>query len=189
MTVRVDSNERERPGDRAKALDEVQREVMMFLTEEAGFAQVFTVNRVGYPVGRTMVAPIDADWSVVLIQRNVHRRLEQMRRDPHVEIVWVGSPTPDSVNDRPHVYDFGLLIPRVVFLRGLAEFMDEDTTVETFQRQTVIQRTKGLTKAPERAMANIREELVGVRIVPRQIRAEGFGTGAQSFTWTMEEAR
>jgi hypothetical protein len=172
-----------------KELDEVQREVMGFLRNEAGFAQVYTVNREGYPVGRTMVAPIEEDWSVILIQRNVHRRLAQMLRNPHVEIMWAGSPSPDSINDRPHVYDFGLPIPRVVFLRGLADFMDQDAVVEAFQRQTNIQRENGFTKAPERTEQNIKEELVGVRILTRQIRAEGFGTGAQSFTWTMEEVK
>ena len=134
-----------------------------------------------------MVAPIQPDWSVVLVQRSVHKRLEQMKNNPHVEIVWVGTSVPGSVNDRPHVYDFGLLIPRVVFLRGLAEFMDEQAAAEAFQSQTIIQRAKGLTSAPMRSIENIKEELVGVRIVASQIRAEGFGTGAESFTWKVEK--
>jgi len=186
-SVQVDDNERERTRSRVKSLDEVQREVMTFLREEAGFAQVYTINREGYPVGRTMVAPINDDWSVTLVQRTVHRRLSQLRRDPHVEIAWVGSPAPDSINDRPHVYDFGWLIPRVVFLRGIARFMNEEEMVAEFQRQTLTQRAKGLTSAPERTIENIKEELVGLRVTPAQIRVEGFGVGAQSFTWKAEE--
>jgi len=187
--VQVDDNERERLRSRVKSLDEVQREVMTFLKEEAGFAQVYTINGEGFPVGRTMVAVINDDWSVTLVQRKVHRRLGQLRRDPHVEVAWVGLPAPDSINDRPHVYDFGLLVPRVVFVRGLARFMDEEEMVATFQRQTQIQRAKGLTGAPERTVENIKEELVGLRVAPTQVRAEGFATGAQSFTWTAEEMR
>lgn len=182
-TVRVENNER---GDRSgapKPLEQVQREVLAFLREEAGFAQVYTVNRNEFPVGRTMVAPVNDDWSVDLVQRKVHRRLGQLQRNPRLEIAWVGDPAPDSVNDRPHVYDFGLLVPRVVFLRGIAEFMDGDWTVERFERQTAIQRGKGLTRAPERTPDNIREELVGIHVRPVQVRAEGFGAGPQSFTW------
>lgn len=183
----VQDNERSGRGAPAKPLDRVRREVMTFLSEDAGFAQVYTVNRDGYPVGRTMVAPVNADWSVDLVQRRVHRRLAQLRRNPHVEIVWVADPAPDSVNDRPHVYDWGLAVPRVVFLRGVAEFMDGDWTVERYRRQTAIQHAKGLAKAPTRSAENVRAELVGIHIRPVQVRAEGFGAGAQSFTWSVDD--
>lgn len=187
MDVRVESNERERGSGQAKPVSQVQSEAMAFVQDEAGFAQVFTIARSGYPVGRTMVAPLNCDWSVDLVQRNVHHRLGQLQRDPRVEIMWLGSPAAGSINDRPHVYDFGLLIPRAVFLRGDATFMDDKTALEAFRRQTAIQLERGLDQAPDRSDDNVRTELVGVHISPRQVRAEGFGTGAQSFTWTIEE--
>lgn len=186
MGVHVDSNERPGRDAPVRPIEQVRAEVMAFLTQEAGFAQLYTVNRDGYPVGRTMVAPINADWSVDLIQRRVHRRLGQLRRNPRMEITWAGSPAPGSVNDRPHVYDWGLQVPRVVFLRGVAEFMDDDWTVARYQRQTAIQHAKGLTKAPSRSPENAREQLVGVHVRPLQVRAEGFGLGAQSFTWSAD---
>lgn len=185
--VRVERNERPREGVAPRPLDQVQADVMAFLTSEAGFAQVVTVNRDGFPVGRTMVAPVNPDWSVDLVQRRVHRRLGQVRRNPRMEIVWVGTPAADSVNDRPHVYDFGLAIPRAVFVRGLAEVMDDDWTLACFRRQTAVQRAKGLTKAPDRSDDNVRDELVGIRVRPLQVRAEGFGVGAQSVTWRVGE--
>lgn len=186
MGMRVESNERAGREAPAKAIGQVRREVMAFLTGEAGFAQVYTVNQDGYPVGRTMVAPVNEDWSVDLVQRRVHRRLGQLRRNPRVEITWAGDPAPDSVNDRPHVYDWGLQVPRVVFLRGVAEFMDDDWTVARYQRQTAIQHAKGLIKAPLRSPENVREELIGIHVRPVQVRAEGFGAGAQSFTWSID---
>lgn len=185
MSIHVQSNERGDPPGPQKPLEQVQREVMTFLREKAGFAQVYSVNRDQFPVGRTMVAPVNDDWSVDLVQRGVHRRLGQLRRNPRVEVTWVGDPAPDSVNERPHVYDFGLLVPRVVFLRGIAQFMDPEWTLERYTRQTAIQRGKRLTKAPERTPDNVREELVGLAVRPVQVRAEGFGTGPQSFTWTV----
>ena len=136
VNVRVDNNERDRGSLEAKSVSQVQSEAMTFVRDEAGFAQVFTIARSGHPVGRTMVAPLNSDWSVDLVQRNVHHRLGQLQRDPRVEIMWLGSPAAESINDRPHVYDFGLLIPRVVFLRGDATFMDDKTTLEVFRRQT-----------------------------------------------------
>jgi hypothetical protein len=185
-TFRVDANERTGRDESLPSLAEVQQRVIHFLREEAGFAQVVTINRAGFPVARTMVAPIEEDWSVTLVQRSVHHRLGQLRRNPRLEIIWVSDPAPENVNDRPHVYDFGHNVPRVVFLRGIAEFLDADETIRRFRRQTARNLARGQTLAPERSDDNIREQLVGIHVRPIQVRAEGFGAGAQSFTWTVE---
>jgi hypothetical protein len=186
MAVRIESNERAGRTAEVPSLAEVQQRVLHFLREEAGFAQVVTLNAAGFPVGRTMVAPIEEDWSVTLVQRTVHRRLGQLRRNPRLEIIWVGPPAPDNTNDRPHVYDFGHNAPRVVFLRGTAEFLDAQETIARFRRQTARNLARGQTLAPDRTDDNISQELVGIHVKPIQVRAEGFGQGAQSFTWTIE---
>jgi hypothetical protein len=165
---------------------DVQREVLRWVQDEAGFAQVVSLNRAGFPVGRTMGVALAADWSVVLVQRRIHRRLGQLRRDPKLLIVWVGTPASGSTNDHPHVYDYGRLIPRVVFLQGVAEFLDPEETVRAFQAQTASNRARGWTRAPQRDEANVRAELVGIRVRPVQVRAEGFGVEAESFTWHFE---
>lgn len=181
--MQVDPNERHRPDVVDPDPSSVEEAARRFVQEQAGFAQVYTINREGFPVGRTMVAVLRDDWTVDLVQRVVHRRLGQIRRNPRMEVVWTGPPHPDSVNDRPHVYDFGLEIPRVVFVRGLAQMMAEDELMAAYERQTAIQRAKGLTRAPLRSPEQVRVELVGVRVWPVQARAEGFGVGATSFTW------
>jgi hypothetical protein len=167
-------------------LDELQRRVLAWLRTEAGFAQVYTVNKDGYPIGRTMAAPVDDAFTVWMVQRKVHKRIGQWRRNPRTEVMWIGAPAPDSRNDSPHVYDLNLAIPRAVFIRGDAEFLDDATTVEVFQRQTELHRARGWTKAPLRTPENIVAELVGVKIRPAQVRVEGFGEGAASFLWKPE---
>jgi hypothetical protein len=183
-SMRRDANQREPEGGSAPPLAQVEADVLAFLRAEAGFAQVFTVNASGYPVGRTMGVLLGDDWSVDLVQRRVHRRLGHLLRNPRVEVVWVGSPAPGSTNDHPHVFDFGLLVPRCVFLRGDAQVMDDDWTLERYRREDAELRSRGLTKAPERTDDEVRAELVGVHIRPVQVRAEGFGRGAESFTWS-----
>jgi catechol 2,3-dioxygenase-like lactoylglutathione lyase family enzyme len=103
-----------------------------------------------------------------------------------VHAVGADAPAPDSRNDSPHVYDLNLAIPRAVFIRGDAEFLDDATTVEVFQKQTALHRSRGWTKAPLRTPENIVAELVGVKIRPTQVRVEGFGEGAASFLWKPE---
>jgi hypothetical protein len=167
---------------------ELERRVLRFVQQEAGFAQVVTVSRMGFPIGRTMGAAVADDWSVTLVQRNAHKRIGQLRRSPRLEIIWTGSPAPTSTNDRPRVYDFGLLIPRVVFLRGAVEFLDERQTILRYRKQTAALAAKGLTRAPQRSDENIATELIGIHVHPIQVRAEGFGDGAESFTWTIGRA-
>lgn len=158
-----------------------------FLTTEAGFAQVFTINQEGFPVGRTMVAVARPSWDVDLVQRRVHRRIGQLRRNPKAEIVWTGPPRVDSVNDRPHVYDFGLQVPRAVFIRGTARFMSDDELLATYQRQTGRQINLGFTNAPIRTPEKVIEELIGIVIEATQVRVEGFGVGARSYQWNPRE--
>jgi hypothetical protein len=160
-----------------------------WVQSEAGFAQVVTVDGQGFPVTRTMGAFLRDDWSIDLVQRRVHRRLDQLRRNPRLEVAWVGPPVPGSRNDHPAVFDFGLLVPRAVMVRGTAEFMDEEWTSRRYREEAGRLRGHGLTKAPERDEQNVRAELVGVRIVPVRVRVEGFGDGAESFAWSSEELR
>lgn len=169
-------------------LDELRRQVLHWLHHEAGFAQVFSINKAGYPVGRTMAAPIDDQFTIWLVQRKVHKRVMHWKRNPRTEVVWIGAPAAGSRNDSPHVYDRNLLVPRGVFLRGDAEFLDDNVLVDVFERQTAVHRARGWTKAPQRTRENIVSELVGVKIWPKQIRVEGFGEGAASFVWIPEQA-
>jgi hypothetical protein len=185
--MQTTANELPRDEEPERTQSEVEQMVWEFLTTEAGFAQVYTINRDGFPVGRTMVALARPNWDVDLVQRRVHRRIAQLRRNPKAEIVWAGSPRPDSVNDRPHVYDFGLAVPRAVFIRGTARFMSDEELVATYERQMSRQIGLGLTKAPVRTPQEVMDELIGVVIEAVQVRVEGFGTGARSYQWNPRE--
>ena len=151
-----------------------------FVRDEAGFAQVVTRDRHGFPVGRTMTAFLNPDWSVELVQRRSHARLRQLDADPRVLVTWVGSAAPGASNDSPHVFDLGLLPPRAVFVRGTAVFQDDAWTVDRYLAHVGAQRARGLDKAPLRTPEQVVEDLVGVLVVPYRVRLEGFGAGAQS---------
>lgn len=166
-------------------LDSARRTAMQFVLREAGFAQLTTLDRHGFPVGRSMTAFLAPDWSVSLVQRSTHARLAQMRQDPRVLVTWVGSPAPGATNSRPHVFDVGRLPPRVVFVRGRAELMDADWTERCYRREVTRQRAMGHAAAPLRSPEQVATDLVGVRVHPRRVRLEGFGEEARAFEWTI----
>ena len=162
-----------------------QAAALAFVTGEAGFAQVTTIDGRGFPVARTMTAFLDDDWSVALVQRRTHARLRQLAVDPRLLVTWVGTPAEGATNERPHVFDLGRLPPRVVFVRGTAHFQDDEWTVERYLRHVEQQRAQGFTRAPLRTRTQAAADLVGVRVAPYRIRLEGFGRGAQSFDITL----
>ena len=158
---------------------------LRFVRDEAGFAQVTTIDRRGYPVTRSMTAFLEDDWSVSLVQRAAHQRLSQWRANPRTLVSWVGDPAPGQTNERPHVFDLGRLPSRLVAVRGDVEFMPDDWTVRTYRTHLEAQRAAGNTRAPVRTDDKVRAELVGVIIHPVRVRLEGFGQGPQSFDWTI----
>jgi hypothetical protein len=181
--ARFESNARQ--GGLTSSLADYQFRVRAFV-REAGFAQVVTVNRQGFPVGRTMVAPLEEDWSVYLVQRRVHARIGQWRRHPATEIIWTGPPHRDNRNLAPHVYDWCVQVPRVVFLRGAAQFLEDEELVRAYERQCERNGAAGRTLAPERDRDAVVRDLIGVRVEPLQVRAEGFGAGPESLTWQVK---
>ena len=162
------------------------RAAMEFVLDEAGFAQVTTLDARGFPVVRTMTAFLTDTWAVDLVQRRGHRRSAQWQRDPRTSVCWVGSPAPGATNERPHVFDLGLLPPRLVAIRGTASVMPPEWTVRCYFEHLARQRDRDFTRAPVRSPQQVVDELVGVRIHPTRVRIEGFGAGAESFTWDIE---
>lgn len=167
-----------------RAQKQAQQDALTFVCSEAGFAQLTTLDRVGYPVTRTMTAFLSDDWSVALVQRRSHERLHQWQNNPRSQVSWLGSPSPTASNERPHVFDLGLAPPRFVSVRGTAENMSDDWTLDCYREHLAQQRREGHTKAPMRTPEQVLTNLVGVLIRPVKVRLEGFGSGAESFTFT-----
>jgi hypothetical protein len=169
-------------------LDTARAAAFAFVRAEAGFAQLTTIDRAGFPATRSVTAFLEDDWSVGLVQRAGHRRLGQWRRDPHTLVTWVGTPAPGATNEHPAVFDVNLLPPRVVAIRGLAELMPPQWTIGVYRQRLAEQRARGFTKAPLRTDEQVVAELAGVRIHPVRVRLEGFGGNAESHLWTVRRA-
>ena len=163
------------------SLTAAQEGARRFVLDEAGFAQLTTIDARGYPVTRTMAAFLEEDWSVATVQRRLHRRLDQWRRSPRTEVVWTGTPRPGATNERPHVFDLDLLPPRLVAVRGDAQFMEPEWTDGIYRAAVTAQRAAGHDRAPLRSPDEVATQLVGVLIRPVLVRLEGFGEEAQSF--------
>jgi hypothetical protein len=162
-------------------LDRAIQAAFRFVADDTGFAQVVSVDRRGHPVGRSMTAFLNPDWSVDLVQRAQHARLSQWRHNPHTLVTWVGGPATGATNDHPHVFDINTLPPRAVFVRGAVRFLDAAETERIYRREIEAQRAAGFTKAPLRSPDDVAQNLAAVHLVPYRVRLEGFGNEAQAF--------
>jgi hypothetical protein len=169
------------------ALGHAQRAAFRFVADDAGFAQVVSVDRRGQLVGRSMTAFLNENWSVDLLQRRQHARLTQWRRNPHTVVTWVGTPAVGATNEHPHVFDINTLPPRAVFVRGTVTFLDPALTEQIYRREIEAQRAAGFDKAPLRSPDEVARDLEGVRLIPYRVRLEGFGKEAQAFDFTINE--
>lgn len=165
--------------------DDVVARAEAFVRQEAGFAQVTTLDAYGYPVSRSMTAFLADGFVVELVQRRVHRRLAQLAADPRLLTTWVGAPAPSATNERPHVFDLGRLPDRTVMVRGAAHLMDEDWTWEVYARHRAQHLAHGNDRAPARDRGRVAADLIGMRVEPFRVRLEGFAVGAQSYDWSV----
>jgi general stress protein 26 len=159
------------PGTPSKPIDQVKREVMEWLQTKAGFAQVYTINKDGFPTGRTMGAPVNDDWSVDLIQGNQgYDRVNQVRQNPKLEILWI-----DTRSDQ--------VVPKAVFLRGVGEVYEGDRVIEEYDRRWALNQQRGRARGEKRPADEVRRTLIGIKVRPERIRVEGFGEGSEVFIW------
>lgn len=146
-----------------------------WVIHEAGFAQFYTVNKDGFPTGRSMGATLAPDWSVDTVQGNNSRyaRGRQVQRHPQVEILWL-----DYRNHQG-------MVPRAVFLRGIAETYSGDRLIATYRAiRARLGGNTGSGHGEDRTDESVLENLIGIHVTPVRIRAEGFGDFTEVIEFT-----
>ena len=150
--------------------DELKERIREFV-QDLNMGQVYTVNKEGFPTGRTIGANLNDDWSVDLMQAKDNGRVTQVRRHPQMAIEWNDGGRSGNLN-----------IPKAVFLRGIGETFEGDRLVMAYNKRMDRMEKRGSTR-PRLPEAQVREELVGIHVRPVLVRAEGFGDYAEVFVW------
>lgn len=162
---------------------DVRRAVRALLDQGPRFAQLVTVDGSGAPVTRTVGAEVGPDWTVELLTRREHARLKQLAANPLMQLLFVAEPLTTEPPAHPAVIDYGLPVPRLVALSGVAEPMDADATRRSYRRQSEAALARGCHRAPHRTPDQVDADLVGLRVRVHRVRAEGFGGERLAETW------
>jgi hypothetical protein len=153
----------------SRPLADVQQDAFAWLDTFAGFCQVFTINRDGFPTGRTMGGPINADWSVDLIQGQTgFDRVNQVRANNRLELLWI---------------DTAERVPKAVFLRGTGEIYEGDRVVDEYNRRMERNASRGRPAAHVLSADEVKATLIGIKVTPVRIRVEGFGERSEVYAW------
>lgn len=132
-------------------------------------AQLFTLDRDGYPAGRSVGVLLNDDWTVDCLADRTRGRALQAAANPRVAIMWDDGAQP---------------VPRVLFIRGDAEVQEGVPMLEAHRRRMDNFIRRGEPRSP-RAAEELLRHMVNIRITPRRIRIEGFGKGTESFDFVV----
>ena len=121
-----------------------------FVRDEAGFAQVTTIDGHGYPVCRSMTAFLLDGWSVDLCSVAATGGSASCAANPRRWSPGSARRPRGRTNERPHVFDLGRLPPRAVSVRGTRELMDDDWTEAVYARHAGDSALEDSTRAPLR---------------------------------------
>jgi hypothetical protein len=133
-------------------------------------AQVVTLNRNGRPIGRTLGADLNPDFTVDLLTSPFIGRVKQVRRSPEMLFSWVEGKRP------------GCTWPRVVFARGSGAILQGDPVVAAYEARVArygklphLVRIDMTFEEPRRLdLDEIRARMCVIHFVADEIRAEGF---------------
>ncbi|GIW06667.1 MAG: hypothetical protein KatS3mg060_1472 [Dehalococcoidia bacterium] len=152
------------PSPPLPATDEIKEAVRAFIVER-GAAALYTIDKAGFPTGRVMGVSLRDDWSVEVVQARQTGRVAQVRRNPHVAVVWTEGTQ-----------------GRNVYLKGLASLVEGDDLVSMYRRRIEANRARG-GSMPALSDDDVRELLVGMVVKPVSVRTEHFGEGIGIYEW------
>jgi hypothetical protein len=133
-------------------------------------AQVVTLDRGGRPIGRTLGAELNPDFTVDLLTFPFMGRVKQVRRNPVMLFSWVEGKRP------------GCIYPRVVFARGSGTVLEGDAVVAEYEGKLArygklphLVRSDMSFENPRRLDPDeIRARMCVIHFIADEIRAEGF---------------
>jgi hypothetical protein len=152
--------------------EELKQQIREFV-DTIPMAQVWTINSGGFPVGRSVGATLRDGWNINLIQAKDNGRVSQVRLHPEMTLEW---------NDGGRTTG-KLTTPRVIFLRGRGTLFDGDALVEAYNWRVETMKRRTGSVHHQLSEEEVRARLIGVRVEPLLVRAEGFGEGAEVFQW------
>ncbi len=149
-------------------MTDIKAEALEWLRTYKNFPQLHSVNKAGFPIGRTTYYPIEEDWSIHATGYRGNYRVKQIRDNPHLEAMWLdtaGSPT------------------KSVRIRGLGYHTVDESLVRIYNEREDKARAGGEGFGPRLFDKEITDTVCCTHITPLRVRLEGFGERDSPLVW------
>jgi hypothetical protein len=149
-------------------MTDIKAEALDWLRSYRNFPQLQSVNKAGFPIGRTTWFPIEDDWSIHATGYRGNYRVKQIRNNPHLEAMWL------DTTETP---------TRSVRIRGLGYHTVDESLVRIYNEREDIARAGGGGFGPRLFDKEITDTVCCTHITPLRVRLEGFGQQDSPLVW------
>ncbi len=149
-------------------MTDIKAEALDWLLTYKNFPQLHSVNKAGFPIGRTTYFPIENDWSIHATGYRGNYRVKQIRDNPHLEAMWLDtteSPT------------------KSVRIRGVGYHTVDESLVRVYNEREDKARARGEGFGPRLYDKEITDTVCCTHITPLRVRLEGFGKQDSPLVW------
>jgi len=149
-------------------MTDIKAEALEWLRSYRNFPQLHSVNKAGFPLGRTTYFPVEDDWSIHATGYRGNYRVKQIRNNPHLEATWLDtteSPT------------------KSVRIRGLGYHTVGESLVRVYNEREDKARARGEGFGPRLFDKEITDTVCCTHITPLRVRLEGFGKQDSPLVW------
>ena len=152
-------------------MTDIKTEVLQWIRSYTNFPQLHSINKAGFPIGRTTWFPIEDDWSMHATGYRGNARVQQIRNNPHLEAMWLDTTVP---------------VTRVVRIRGLGYHTENESLIRIYDEREDLARAKGEGFGERLTGKEITDTVCCTHITPLRVRLAGFGDGDTSLQWEVD---
>ena len=154
-------------------MTDIKTEAMQWIKSYKNFPQLHSINKAGFPIGRTTWFPIEDDWSIHATGYRGNARVQQIRNNPHLEAMWLDTTGP---------------VTRAVRIRGIGYHTENESLVRIYDEREDIARAQGEGFGERLTGKQISDTVCCTHITPQKVRVTGFGNGDERLHWNVNSA-
>lgn len=154
-------------------MEGIRSQALEWVRTHRNFPQLYSVGKLGFPIGRSTIFPIEDDWSINATGYRGNARVNQIANNPHLEALWVDTTGPWT---------------KAVRVRGLGYHTDSRTLLAIYDEREDQARAKGEGFGQRLTGQAIVDTVCCTHIRPLRVTVEGFAGAGSLAAWDIEAA-
>lgn len=154
-------------------MEDRKSEALEWIGSYRNFPQLYSIGKLGFPIGRSTTSPIEDDWSINATGYRGNSRVKQIARDPHLEVLWIDTRGPWN---------------KAVRIRGLGYHTNNETLLRVYNEREDKARARGEGFGERLHGKAITDTVACTHITPQRVTLEGFDGPDSIYGWEVDPA-